>query len=247
MISARPEFPSNDRPSAPRGRATTGAARALLLICLSTLCGVGISRGGTIAGRVFTADHPDSIAPGAAVSLVFRLPQGEMVRQQTAADASGHFHFIDLAADTSIAYVLRIDYKGMQFLSEPIQFTPGEDVVDYNILLSGGEPPMEEMPAGHPPVGSGPPLGRPVRPNALHAVILVAWVVLMFVLLALIARRKPATEDPTLAPGARDLVRDIASLDNRHADGVIGEEEYRKVREGLMRRLRAMSAKGRHA
>jgi hypothetical protein len=39
---------------------------------------------------------------------------------------------------------------------------------------------------------------------------------------------------------ARILIRDIASLDNSFREGIIGEAEYRKVREGLMERLRGV-------
>ena len=197
----------------------------------------------TIAGRVFTADHPDSIAPGAPVSVVFRPPGGEVQRLQTDADAEGHFHFVDLSADSSIAYVLRIDFKGMQFLSSPIRFEPGEDVVEFNVLIAGGMP-QGEMPSGHPSVPSGPPQGSPVRPNALHTILLALWVTMIFAFLAALIRRKlrPGGER-ALPAAARGLVRDIASLDNSRAGGVIGEEEYRKVREGLMIRLRALIGK----
>ena len=198
----------------------------------------------TIAGRVFTADAPDSIAPGAPVSVVFRPPGGDVQRLQATADAEGHFHFVDLSADSSIAYVLRIDFKGMQFLSSPIRFEPGEDVVEFNVLLSGGMP-QGEVPAGHSKVPGRPAQGRPVRPIALHTILLSVCVTLIFALLALLARRKlRAGGERRLAAPARGLVRDIASLDNSHAGGVIGEEEYRKVREGLMTRLRALIGRG---
>jgi hypothetical protein len=222
-----------------------GTAGALLL--LSLVLPAAPAAAATISGRIFTADDPDSIAPGAPVLLVFRPPDGEMQRLQTKADEGGHFHFMDLAPDTAIAYVLRIDYRGMQFLSAPIKFAPDEDLVDFNVLLSGGREPTGEMPAGHPSLGGTPPLGSPIRPNTLHTVLLVLWVVLIFAAIAVIARRRTPAEEQALPAPARDLVRDIASLDNRHADGVIGEEEYQKVRESLMRRLRAMSAKGRRA
>lgn len=218
------------------------------LLSLPESWGASTACAATIAGRVFTADDPDSIAPGAPVSLVFRPPSGEVQRLQTNSDAEGHFHFMDLSPDTTIAYVLRIDARGMQFLSSPIRFEPGEDVVEFNVLLSGGIPqggmPAQEMPAGHPSVPGGPPLGRPVRPNALHTILLALWVTLIFALIAMLARRKTAKSgEPQLPASARGLVRDIASLDNSHAGGVIGEEEYRKVREGLMARLRALIGK----
>jgi hypothetical protein len=216
----------------------------LLAIVLLPVTGAPAARGATLAGRVFTADHPDSIAPGAPVSLIFRPPQGEVQRLQSTADEGGHFHFVDLSPDTSIAYVLRIDYKNLQFLSSPIQFAPGEEVVEFNVLLAGGGAPGGDMPEGHPSIPGEPMQGSPVRPNTLHTILLALWVILVFALLALLARRSASTRgDEILSPAARDLVRDIASLDNRHADGVIGAEEYRKVRDGLMARLRTLSSK----
>jgi hypothetical protein len=231
------------RPAGAAPRTGPPPRSLFLAFAILAVWGAGSGFAATIAGRVYTADHPDSIAPGAPVSLVFRPKQGDMQRLQVSADAEGHFHFMDLSADSSIAYVLKIDFKGREFLSSPIRFRPGEDVVEFNVLLAGGMP-QEEMPAGHPSISGGEPEGRPVRPNALHTILIVLWTVILFGLLGVLARRKGSPEGRPLPAGAKGLIRDIAGLDERHADGVIGEDEYRKVRDGLMTRLRALGAKG---
>lgn len=223
------------------------ACRFLLPACaLVLLLGAGLpldANAGTITGRVFTAEHPDSVARGVPVTLIFRAADGEMSRQTTQSDAGGHFHFLDLSQDTTLVYILQIDYRGREFLSGGIHFEPGDDEIDYSVLLTEQAPDQSGMPSGHPPIpGQRPPQGRPVSPNALHTVLIVLWIVLIFVLLGFMARPRKAGGKPQDAPAAvRALVRDIASLDIRHDDGVIGEEEYRKVREGLMARLRSLT------
>jgi hypothetical protein len=197
---------------------------------------------GNITGRVFTAENPDSLAKGAGVTLIFRGADGEMIRKKLETDTDGHFHFLDLAQDTSIAYVLQIFYRGRDFLSEPIHFTPGQDEVDYSVLLSDRARSEGDLPSGHPPLTGQPPQGIAVRPNPLHTVLIVLWIVLIFALLAFLGRPRAGDAKAAEPPaGVRALIRDIASLDNRHADGVIGEEEYRKVREGLVARLRTLT------
>ena len=212
------------------------------LVLLLGLTAAG-ARGGTIGGRVFTAQHPDSVAQGAAVTLFFRDDAGQMARDRIETDGQGHFHFTGLAQDTSIAYVLQIEHGGRSFLSASIRFEPGQDEVSYSVLLTEEAPEGADLPAGHPPLpGQGPPLGRPIRPNPIHTLLIVLWVTLVFGLLAIMARPRPSGEQGSQPPVAyRALVRDIASLDNRREDGVIGEEEYRKVRDGLVSRLRMLT------
>jgi hypothetical protein len=198
---------------------------------------------GTISGRVFTAESPDSVAKGASVTLVYPGTGGQMNRARAETDGSGHFHFTDLAQDTSITYVLQITLRGRDFLSGAIRFEPGQSEVEYSVLLSEGPPSGGDLPTGHPPLsGQRPPQGVPVRSNPIHTVLLVLWIVLVFALLAIMARPRPGrARSPEIPAPVRALVRDIASLDIRHEDGVIGEEEYRKVREGLVTRLRSLT------
>ncbi len=215
----------------------------LLLLAYALLVAVvAPAHAGSITGRVFTAENPDSLARGAGVTLIFRGADGEMTRSKLETDAQGHFHFLELAQDTSIAYVLQIVYRGRDFLSEPIRFTPGQDEVDYSVLLSDRAPGEGNMPSGHPPLTGQPPLGIAVRPNPVHTLLLVLWIALIFALLAFLGRpRAGGARTEASPPAVRALIRDIASLDNRHEDGVIGEEEYRKVREGLVARLRTLT------
>jgi hypothetical protein len=215
----------------------------LLLAAFLFVSVAGAARAGTIGGRVFTAENPDSVAKGAGVTLIFRGADGELTRTKSLTDESGHFHFLDLAQDSSIGYVLQINHAGRDFLSTPIHFGPGQSEVDYSVLLSDQAPTPEGMPSGHPPLsGERPPVGTPVRPNPVHTILIVVWIVLVFGLLAILARRRVGDAGAAEPPAAvRALIRDIASLDNRHEDGVIGEEEYRKVREGLVARLRSLT------
>jgi hypothetical protein len=221
------------------------AIRLLLPICVAILLASTALPvlAGTISGRVFTADHPDSVASGVPVMLIFRGSDGEMSRQTMQSDAAGHFHFLDLSQDTAMVYILQITYRGKDFLSGGIRFEPGQDEVDYSVLLTTKAPDQSGLPSGHPSLpGQRPPQGRPVSPNILHTVLIVLWIALIFVLLGFMARsRKSGEKTQDSPPAVRALIRDIASLDIRHDDGVIGEEEYRKVREGLMARLRSLT------
>jgi hypothetical protein len=215
------------------------SALVALLLFVSVAAGMGTrAHAGSIAGRAFSADHPDSVAQGASVTLIFHAGTAdtEMKELRTTSDAGGHFHFLDLASDTSIAYVLQINYRGRDFLSNPIRFTPGSDEIDYSVLLAD-EPPDAE--GGH---GMMPPTGVPPRQNPFHMVLIVLWVVLLFAVFGVLARREDSRRRTAgLPPMAQALAREIAGLDLRHADGTIGDEEYRKVRGSLLARLEKVS------
>jgi hypothetical protein len=217
-------------------------APALLALAL-ILGSSAVAGAGTITGRVFTAESADSVAKGATVVLVYPGSDGQMNRAKALTDESGHFHFMDVSQDTSIAYVLQITLHGRDFLSGAIKFEPGQSEIDYSVLLTDESPDGGDLPSGHPPLsGQQPPRGVALRPNPVHAVLIVLWIALVFGLLAIMARPRRGSGEGSEAPAAvRTLVRDIASLDLRHEDGVIGDDEYRKVREGLMARLRSLS------
>lgn len=200
--------------------------------------------GGVILGRVYTAEHEDSVGRGGKVDLIFRDEAGQRQEISRTTGDDGHFHFADLSTDTAYVYVLRIALRGRSFLSEPIRFAPGETEIDYNVLLTDQVPMTGEMPAGHPPTPTAPVTGQPLRQNPTHTLLIVLWIVLLFALLALLARRTTRGAPETGSAPARALARDIAGLDRRHADGLIGDEEYRKVRAGLVDRLRALTSGG---
>lgn len=209
---------------------------ALLLSVLAVPAGAG-----TISGRLFTADHPDSIAPGVGVTLVYRGQGDELQRLSTQSDETGHFHFLDVSPDTSVSYVLRLDYKGREFLGSPIRFLPGQAEITFNVLLSNQMPPEATLPEGHPALPGSQPIVEPAVQNPVHMVLIAAWIAVLFVGMALLARRSGREPRSGMPASARALARDIASLDLRHTEGAIGLEEYQKVRAGLVARLRSVS------
>ena len=216
----------------------------LLLSLLVVLGGGAAAQGGSIHGGVFTAEDPDSIAPGCSVELIYRDAEGELRRVHSISGEDGSFQFSGLPTADSIGYVLQIAHRGRSFLSVPIRFEAGQEEIAYNVLLkeddAGGD-----LPAGHPPLGAERAPARPVRQNPTHAILIVLWVVVLFTVFAFLARcgrRRAAGRELPLQ--AQAFIRDIASLDLRHEDGVIGEEEYRKVRAGLVERLRSLDPGG---
>lgn len=211
---------------------------AALLLAVFPLEASGAS-GGSILGRVYTAEHEDSVGRGAAVELIYRDSAGERQEIRRSTGEDGHFHFSDLSTDSALVYVLRISLRGRAFLSDPIRFAVGETEIDYNVLLSDADPDFGDLPAGHPPMPGAPATGRPVAQSPAHTVLIVLWTVLLFALFALLARRNESQAREGDDPAARALARDIAGLDRRRADGVIGDEEYRKVRAVLVEQLRA--------
>ena len=199
---------------------------------------------GEIVGGAFTAEHPDSVAAGCSVSLIYRDAAGERQQIDKTTGEDGHFHFAGLSTSPDFSYVIQISYRGRSFLSAPVQFPAGEDVVEYSVLLSRETPAFGEMPSGHSDIpGATPPAARAARQSPAHTILIVLWIVAIFVLFAWMGRpRGESAPADRLSPQARSLVRDIAGLDLRHEDGVIGEEEYRKVRQGLIDRLRSMTS-----
>ncbi len=218
--------------------------RRALLVAAAMLISPGVLRAqsGAILGRVFTAEHEDSVGRGCSVELIYRDANGERREMSRTTGDDGHFHFADLPIDTALTYVLRIEFRGRGFLSEPIRFRPGESEIDYNVLLTDQEPPEGAVPPGHPPLPGAPAMGVPVRQDPLHTILIVLWVLLVFGLLALLARRDaPRGRRDSVPAAARALARDIAGLDRSFAQGAIGEEEYRKARAALSQRLRVMT------
>lgn len=210
----------------------------LLVLAFAGSLAVSNASAATIAGKVFTAESVDSLAQGASVTLVIHAGPGTDTKQvETSTDAQGHFHFPGLPSDTSLAYVLRITFRGKDFLSNPIRFPAGEEQIDYNVLLSDHSPE-----SGQPePVIQG----RPARQSVFHTILIVLCVVVLFSLFATLARRQDSAEESRGAqpPEVGALIREIASLDVRHEDGIIGDDEYRKVRSALLARLRSLSRK----
>jgi hypothetical protein len=217
--------------------------RTLVAFFVLVHLGGAVAHGGVINGTVFTAEHEDSLAVNVPVSLAFQDSTGEFRQIAGRTDRSGRFVFEDLSTDPMTLYRLRIDFRGQDFSGAPMRFEPGQTEIGFDVLLADELPPGSSLPAGHPPVG-GPPLRtRPVAQRPLHTVCITLAVVLLFVALALaIPQPRRGRGRIRLSADARRLVRDIAGLDHRYADGVIGPEEYRKVRASLMDRLRSQAA-----
>ncbi|MDM7915063.1 MAG: hypothetical protein QUU85_07325, partial [Candidatus Eisenbacteria bacterium] len=224
------------------------AALALALVtALAILGGMDAhpAEAARIVGSVYTAESEDSLARSTPITLIYRSATDSLQHRSGVTDANGHFHFLDLPADTSVSYVVAIDHAGQEFLSSPIRFQPGQEEIVFNLMLSREEPAAEgDLPSGHPPVGAQPPpMTKPVRQPAMSTILVVLWLVLLFVGIGYLTRRTAAGPGEGAAlrsPQVRYFVREIANLDIAHADGVIPAEEYRKKREDLETRLRAL-------
>ncbi len=192
----------------------------------------------TIAGTLFTSQSADSIARNTPITLIFHNGAGlETKRLEGKSGPEGQFRFENLPSDTSLSYVLEISYRGTDFQSNAIRFAAGQKEVDYNVLLSD-RPPEE---------GASPPMiqGSPARQSASQTILITLTIFALFSLFALLARREERGVEREAPPEARALIREIAGLDVRHEDGIIGDEEYRKVRSALKARLRSLSPKPR--
>jgi hypothetical protein len=194
---------------------------------------------GTIHGLVFSAAHNDSIVAEAPVALVYRDSEDQPRRIETTTDARGHFHFTDVSSDPSIEYILHVAYLGRDFQGSPLQFPPGKEEIEFNVLVNSPSG-SEQLPSSHPPIGGRSLRGEPAVQDPLHTVLIVLWILVLFLGLGLLMRPAPGTGGETKTPPkARALIREIASLDNRYDEGIMGDEEYRKVRGSLLAQLRA--------
>ncbi len=188
----------------------------------------GFAQAGTITGQVFTAEHNDSLARSIPVTLLYRDAAEALQEIEGGTDSLGTYRFVDVPADTSIEYVIRIDSGEHELLSTPIRFEIGQELLASSFLLPSPE-------RGHVPVGS------PVEQSHSDLIVILVCVVILFAGLARAGQRSdPVGGQRRFSSGAHQLARDVASLDLRYEDGVIGEEEYTKVRAGLMGKLRTM-------
>ncbi|MBK8230101.1 MAG: hypothetical protein IT349_13340 [Candidatus Eisenbacteria bacterium] len=219
-------------------------AGALLLpraACAQTVdAGAGV---GMLGGRLFTADHPESLAVGAEVFLLFETPAGSK-QLVTRSDSGGAYVFTGLSTEGTIQYVLRVDYRGNNFLGAPLSFSPGQTQLSQSFLVSTTAPPVGggagagegQMPANHPPVPGQE--GRPVAEKPGDAIGLTVLLLALFGLpLYLMRSREGAVTAPRPSGAVESLIRDIAALDLRHETGVIDREDYERVRGSLKRRL----------
>ncbi len=161
--------------SCDRGRRWPELAVAIVLLLA---CGRAWSAPtGEILGQIYTAPVADSLARGAAVTLIYHSAAGALMRDSLITGSDGGFHFRGVPTDTSIDYVVEVKDRGRAFLGDPVHFQPAERRLEFNILTSRGSPDAAggaESGAAGPgqpalgPGASGP--GQPeLRPGADRA------------------------------------------------------------------------------
>lgn len=203
---------------------------------------------GVLKGQLFTAQHPDSLAGGAEVTLVFRDDTNELTHKSTVATPRGEYEFTGLKTDPGYQYVVRVAYFDRDFLGPPISFEDGQTEVEFNFLVARNAaplPPMEGEAHSHP-TSTRPPMGSPVPPNPGAMVAITATILALFLLPILSAYRRDrlsvATAGSPARPRAVDaLMRDIAALDLRFSEREIEEGDYRSVRRSLLQKLHALT------
>ena len=193
---------------------------------------------GELRGQLFTAQHPDSVAAGAEVTLIWRDASDELNRISSTAGEDGSYSFPGLSADPTIDYVVRVQYFGRDYLGAPVSFTAGETVLEYNFLVARDAEsiPMDGLPDGHSHTGGAatPPPLQPVKQNPVTMLVLVALFIALFALPVLsVWKREVALARGSNRPPIDSLVRDIAGLDLRFQRGDLEEDVYRQVRESL--------------
>lgn len=204
---------------------------------------------GVLQGRLFTAQHPDSVASNAEVQLIFRDADDHLQRISSTAGPDGSYAFPGISADPTLDYVVRVQFFGRDYLGAPISFTAGETELEYNFLVARNAEsiPMDGLPDNHPQMGetARPPMAPPVRQDPLTMVVLVAVILALFGLPIISAwKREVADAQATNARPIDSLVRDIAGLDLRFERGDLEEDVYRKVRDSLFARLRESAGAG---
>ncbi len=197
---------------------------------------------GVISGRLFTADHPDSLARGASVTLIYGRAEGERSELVAASGPDGVYRFDGLSTDPNITYLLRVDFRGESFLGPPTGFETGEVALDRSFLVSPQAPPLdrmltgEAMPSDHPPVPALHGEPTPIQPGItllLVLLIVAAWLGPWL----WIRRRDRGAARPRAEGEIEALIRDIAGLDARHAAGQLPSEDWTRVRGRLMEEL----------
>lgn len=222
------------------------ASIALLLVLLVSVHSPAGAQGGNagmIRGQLFTAQHPESVAAGAELTLIFRNPGSEVVeRTVTRAGQDGTYLFAPVSTDPAIAYVIKVHHFGRDYLGAPMSFEPGSALLEFNFLVARDAAPIPQTEDAHPPMGGAldahthPPV-QPVRQDPIAAAAIVLGVLTLFALPFLLDRSRSGDGPGKIEGSAADLMRDIASLDLRFADGDLEEPEYRAVRERLFAKL----------
>ena len=215
-------------------------APALLALAL-ILGSSAVAGAGTITGRVFTAESADSVAKGARSSSSSRRRRPDEPCQ--GADRRGRALPLHRRLARHIDRLRAPDLAaraGFPQRSDPVRARTGESTTASSSPTKRRMGGLSRRASPYAP--DAPPRGVALRPQSgpCHSDRALDRPGLRAA-----GDHGPAaqgTRRVTETPAAvRTLVRDIASLDIRHEDGVIGEEEYRKVREGLLTRLRSLT------
>jgi hypothetical protein len=151
-----------------------------------------------MVGQAFTSQDPESTAAGAEVTLIYREASGAIQHIPTTTGEDGSFRFTGLAVDSSIAYVVKVDYLGRTFLGAPVHFHPPESRLEFDVLVSANAPVATgELPPGHPAVDAETPPseGRPVRDEPGLTILLTLGVAALFALPVYLLRRKDRRGD----------------------------------------------------
>ena len=208
----------------------------------------GTAETGSILGQLFTAEHPDSVAAGAELTLIFRAPDGEVQRVPGVAGPHGEYEFPGLSTDPSLQYVVRVSYFGRDFLGAPMQFDVGQTRLAYNFLVARDAAPIPTGGMeGHPPISSDDApaqMGQNgVRQDPFSMTVIVLAILALFGLPIATAYRRDrqGPEGKREDPEAAALIRDIASLDLRYSRGELEASDYEAVRRSLIRRLHALT------
>ena len=207
---------------------------------------------GIIRGQLFTAQDPESVAAGAEVTLIFRNPGATVPeRIPVRAGQDGTYHFAPVSTDPAVAYVVMVHHFGRDYLGAPMSFEPGSSLLEFNFLVSRDAAPIPQADS-HPPMGGAPdahthPTLQPVRQDPIAAAAIVLGVLTLFAFPFLLGRARAGDGPGRIDGSAADLMRDIASLDLRFADGDLEEPEYRAVRARLFAKLEERTGASRPA
>jgi hypothetical protein len=231
---------------------TAAPALLLVLVILAPPIARAQSGVGTIRGQLFTAQHLDSVAGGAELTLIYRQSASEPVeRMTTTAGEDGTYLFTPVSPDPAIAYVIKVHHFGRDFLGAPMSFEPGSSLLEFNFLVSRDAQPVPQS-DGHPPMEDASDSHahevERVRQDPLAAVAIVGGVLTLFALPFLAGRsRGSGNRERRVEGAAADLMRDIASLDLRFAEGDLEESDYRSVRASLFEKLEERTGAARPA
>jgi len=191
---------------------------------------------GLITGQLFTDRHPDSVAVGADLVLIFR--EGDDLRRIEGRSGSrGEFRFGTVSIDPEIQYVVKVNHRGREFLGTPISFAEGESLLEFNFLVSGEARSVDLFRSGGRSSSGDPRFGQRPDENPLTTIVIIGLLFGLFAALAYRFRRTVTGSEPSSRADRAGLMREIARLDLRFESGDLAETEYRSRRAVLWSQL----------